>query len=206
MIKKPTVIQPKAQPTRNLQPILIPIKPKETKKSLTFQQVLENIKNFDKLDEEHLIDDMVEQLTLMAERKELIQYLIKETRNSRFTAYNMAMRNFHSAMSRYAEGLYKKSDLETYRDNLVDDHSDSNYHDFYKFRVYLINSIINEKVEDLAQCTFILCYGTHGKDEDDAYNNYKNQVKSQVINLSQLVWPNETKALTVMLGETNVKR
>lgn len=206
MIKKPTVIQPKIQPTKNLRPILIPIKPKETKKSLTFQQVLENIKNFDKLEEERRIDDTVAQLTLMAERKELIQYLIKETRNSRFTAYNMAMRNFHSAMSRYAEGLYKKSDLETYRDNLVDDLYDRNYHYFYKFRNYLINSIISGEAEYLAECIFILCYSGEGEDKLDSYNNYKNRVKSQIINLSQLIWPNEAKALTIILGETNVKK
>ena len=206
MIKKPVVTTTNATPVVATQPLAVLIKPPQVKKTLTFQQVLENIKNFHKLDADHEIDDMVDQLAMMAEKEQLIKYLVEETKNSRFTAYRMAMRNFHSTMSRYFEGLYKKSDLETYRDNLSDDVTDPNYHDFYKFRIYLINSIINNRHDGLAQCSFILCYGTTGDSDEDAYKKYEDQVKAQIINLSQLVWPNEAKALKIMLGDINGKR
>jgi hypothetical protein len=203
MIKKPVVVQTKHSPLVMSQinaPIVRPSKPKPV---TSYQTVVSVLQDFQKSFTEDVPDCLVADLAKLIDPAVLIKYLVKQTLNSKFSAYRMALRNFHSAMDRYFEGAYKNSDLETYRDNLVDDHSDITFHEFYKFRIYLIDAIVNKEIRGLVECLYILCYSPNAMYDAESFKLYEKSFKAQIINLTEIVWPEESKALRVMFGAAN---
>lgn len=151
----------------------------------------------------------IQNLISINDSKNIATFLLEKFTNSRFKAFNLAIKKFSNVISAYLIGEINIESLKDYKDN-IPNHADEHwYQEFSDFRYGLINGLISkDKEKSFSECIDILVEAQASKEvdmENEGYFKYLEQCiklyKMYIIDLLQITWPEKGNTVKLLFGE-----